>query len=254
MRVLILGGTSQARGLAELLDRLPDVSVISSLAGRVKEPARPVGEVRIGGFGGADGLAGWLRHNGIDALVDATHPFAVTMSRTAAEVSCELGLPMLVLTRPGWSAQPGDRWLRVPTLTAAAEALADLGKRVLLTTGRNDLAPFRALESHWFLIRTVDPPAPEDLPARSEVLLARGPFAVAAEIALMESRQIDVLVTKDSGGDATSAKLEAARQLAIPVVMVDRPVLLSERSVPTVSDLADAVQWVASLSLDNAAG
>jgi precorrin-6A/cobalt-precorrin-6A reductase len=248
-RVLILAGTSEARRLAAQLDRVPGVQVISTLAGRVSEPILPDGEVRIGGFGGAAGLADWLRTERIDALVDATHPFAATMSRTAAAVSTELGLPMLALRRPGWTELPGDRWIRVPSLAAAADALTGLGTRVFLTTGRTDLAPFESLDEHWFLIRSVDPPQAK-LPVHSEVILSRGPFSLPDEIALITTWQIDVLVTKDSGGKATAAKLAAARQLQLPVVMVDRP---AAPRVPAVARVDDAVRWVQRLDRGNAA-
>jgi precorrin-6A/cobalt-precorrin-6A reductase len=252
-RVLILGGTTEARRLAIALEARRSLQVISSLSGRVDEPLLPPGDVRIGGFGGADGLSDWLRENRIDALIDATHPFATSMSSTAEQVSTELGVPLLVLRRPGWVEQPGDQWLRVPTLDAAAQALTGLGIRVLLTTGRTDLAPFVPLDDHWFLIRSVDAPQSE-LPKHSEVLLARGPFRLPGEIALMTERKIDVLVTKDSGGKATSAKLAAARELKLPVVMVSRPPVSSEQSdVRVVSRIEDAVRWVFRVSSGNAA-
>lgn len=244
-RVLILGGTSEARALAALLVALPGIEPVSSLAGRVAEPARPEGDVRIGGFGGAPGLERWLVAQFITAVVDATHPFADTISRAAAVATSALGLPLLVLSRPGWTERDGDDWRRVPSLTAAAQLLSHdhpPAERVFLTTGRKELAPFASLPQ-WFLIRSIDPPD-EPLPPRHQVLLARGPFAVDGELALMREYRIDVLVTKDSGGSLTEAKLTAARRLDLPVVVVDRPPV---PDVPVVETVAAAAEWVASV-------
>lgn len=247
-RVLILGGTAEARALAALLVALPGIEPVSSLAGRVAEPTRPEGDVRIGGFGGAPGLERWLAGQSITAVVDATHPFAATISRSAAAATSALGLPLLVVRRPGWTERDGDDWRRVPSLTAAAQALTELGpsqaERVFLTTGRKELAPFAALARHWFLIRTIDPPD-EPLPARHEVLLARGPFTVDGERALMRRHRIDVLVTKDSGGSLTEAKLTAARELSMPVILVDRPPI---PDVLVVETAVAAAEWVVSVA------
>lgn len=249
-RVLILGGTSEARALAALLVALPGVEPVSSLAGRLAEPARPEGEMRIGGFGGATGLERWLAAQTITAVVDATHPFAATISRSAAVATSALGLPLLVVRRPGWTERDGDDWRRVPSLTAAAQLLTELGsgrsqaERVFLTTGRQDLAPFASLARHWFLIRSIDPPD-EPLPARHEVFLARGPFTLDGERALMRQHRIDVLVTKDSGGALTEAKLTAARDLSLPVIVVDRPPALD---APVVETANAAAEWVASVA------
>ncbi|MFG2039619.1 cobalt-precorrin-6A reductase [Dactylosporangium sp. NPDC048998] len=219
--VLVLGGTGEARRLASVL--LPAHRVISSLAGRVADPALPAGEVRVGGFGGAEGLAGYLRAERVDAVVDATHPFAARMSDNAARACAEAGVPLVVLRRPGFEPKPGDDWRRVPSLeAAAAELLPALAERVFLTTGRQGLSRFAHLGSLWFLVRCVDPPVPP-VPPRLEVVLDRGPFTVEGEIGLMRRHGIGVLVTKDSGGAMTAAKLEAARALGIPVVIVDRP-------------------------------
>ncbi len=195
---------------------------MSSLAGRVSEPIRPAGEVRIGGFGGADGLREWLADNRMDLVVDATHPFAEMITANAARATARLGLPMIRLSRPGWAAGPGDRWYRVPDLVAAADTAAGLGDRILLTIGRQGVAAFADHTRPWYLIRAIDPPAGE-LPPRHEILLARGPFTVAEESELLTRHRIDVVVTKDSGGAATAAKLTAARAAGIPVVVVDRP-------------------------------
>jgi precorrin-6A/cobalt-precorrin-6A reductase len=239
MTVLVLGGTSEARALAGELARTPELRVISSLAGRVSNPALPAGEVRVGGFGGADGLAAYAVAEGIGAVVDATHPFAETISAHAVDACARAGLPLLRLARPAWSPRDGDDWHDAGSLDEAATLLPKLGSRVFLTTGRQGLAAFAALDL-WFLIRCVDPPA-APLPARSEVLLARGPYEREAERALMRGHGIDVLVTKNSGGPLTEGKLDAARDLRIPVVMVSRPASPGAESVTTISD---AVRWI----------
>ncbi|MGX7829506.1 cobalt-precorrin-6A reductase [Actinokineospora sp. 24-640] len=238
MKVLILGGTGEARALAAALHPRHDVT--TSLAGRVRDPKLPVGGVRVGGFGGPTALAGWLRQEAIDAVVDATHPFAERISASAAEAASAAGVPLLLLRRPGWSAGEGDLWHRVADLPTAAAVLAGLGERVFLTTGRQGLAVF-AQCPQWFLVRCVDPPDPP-LPAAAEVVLARGPYTVDGEVALMLAHRVDVLVTKDSGGPLTAAKLTAARRLGIPVVMVERPAPPPVRAVSTV---AQAVAWLA---------
>ena len=240
--VLILGGTSEARALAGDLAGRPGLRVVSSLAGRVSRPALPDGEVRVGGFGGAAGLAGWLRAEGVAAVVDATHPFAETISAHAVDACARAGLPLLRLARPGWLPRDGDDWRDAGSLEQAAAMLPGLGSRVFLTTGRQGLAAFAGLDRLWFLIRCVDPPA-GPMPARREVLLARGPYERTAERALMRRFGVDVLVTKDSGGELTAGKLEAARDLGLPVVMIRRPApaAAAPRSVPAV---ADAVAWV----------
>ena len=217
LRVLILGGTTEGRALASAL---PGVHVISSLAGRTGRPLLPAGEVRIGGFGGTDGLAAYLREQRIDALVDATHPFAATMTGHAVGAATATGVPLLVLRRPGWVEEPGDRWHRVPSAAAAATLLPRLGARVFLTTGRQSVAAFAAVDECWFLARSVEPPTPP-MPEHLEVLLDRGPFTVDGELRLLRDHRIDVLVSKDSGG--ADGKLAAARERRIPVVLIDRP-------------------------------
>jgi precorrin-6A/cobalt-precorrin-6A reductase len=237
-RVLVLGGTGEARELAARLAGRPGLEVVSSLAGRTSHPRRPPGRTRVGGFGGAAGLAGWLAAERIGAVVDATHPFATAMTEAAVTATAGLGVPLLVLRRPGWTAGPGDDWRRVPSLAAAA---ADLpGQRVLLTVGRGEVRAFAADQDRWFLIRSVETPEPP-LPPRAQVVTARGPFKVADELVLMRGHGIDVVVTRDSGGAQTSAKLAAARQLGLPVVMIDRP---PAPAVPTVATVTDAVAWL----------
>ena len=218
--VLILGGTAEARALAGALVAA-GVPVVSSLAGRVRDPALPAGEVRIGGFGGVDGLAAWISEHDAAAVVDATHPFASTMTAHAVAASAATGVPLVVLRRPGWAPQPG--WIWADSLPDAAARLPALGERVFLTTGRTSLATFADLDLE-FLVRCVEPPA-GPAPRRMTVLLSRGPFTVAGERALMREHGIDVLVTKDSGGPLTSAKLAAAREEDVRTLVVRRPPL-----------------------------
>ncbi|MFF4751106.1 cobalt-precorrin-6A reductase [Streptomyces sp. NPDC002514] len=222
--VLILGGTTEARLLAAELAARPGVLVTTSLAGRVTRPTAVAGEVRTGGFGGAEGLAAWLAERRVDALVDATHPFAARITAHAARAAATAGVPLVVVRRPGWRPVEGDRWHPVPSLAAAAGALPGLGRRAFLATGRLGLAAFAHLSAVHFVVRSVEPPEPP-LPPHTEVLLARGPFTVPDESALLRRHRIDVLVTKDSGGAATAAKLTAARELRLPVVVVSRPPL-----------------------------
>jgi precorrin-6A/cobalt-precorrin-6A reductase len=250
VRVLILGGTREARDLAAALVEEPDMAVTTSLAGRVRDPALPAGETVIGGFGGVAGLRAFLRDRAVDAVVDATHPFAATMSEHAAAVclgpSTErepsppgAGVPLFRLARPGWTERPGDGWHRVADLRTAAEqarALCPPGGAVFVTTGRRQLAPFAADPYRHYVIRAVDPPT-DVLPPRHTVLLDRGPYTVEGESRLMRAHSVRVLVTKDSGGALTSAKLDAARALGLPVVMVDRPAV-TDPAPPTWSDVA----------------
>jgi len=240
VKLLLLGGTAEARELAARLAGRPDLSLVSSLAGRVRDPLLPAGEVRVGGFGGVPGLVGWLRDERIGLVVDATHPYAATMQANAAAACDRLGLPRLRLARPGWRAGDGDRWHWVGSLPEAAAALPSLGTRVFLTTGRLGLAVFAGLDRLWFLIRCVDRPS-GPMPARGQVLLARGPYRREEERALMERFAVEVLVTKDSGGSLTAGKLDAARDLRLPVVMVRRP---PPTPGPSVATVEEAAAWV----------
>jgi precorrin-6A/cobalt-precorrin-6A reductase len=240
VRVLLLGGTAEARRLAEELHG--DVDVVSSLAGRVPDPALPVGEVRIGGFGGAEGIRRWLREDGVDAVVDATHPFAATITANAAEACRRSAVPHVVLARPAW---PQGDAIVVDSDVAAAEVVARRNfSRVFLTTGRSGSAAFASVDA-WFLIRAVTPPDAESLPRRHELLLSRGPYHYAGERKLLSEYGIDALVTKNSGGEMTRSKVDAAGDLGIPVVMVARPELPA--GVHTVSTVADAAAWVRGL-------
>jgi precorrin-6A/cobalt-precorrin-6A reductase len=240
MRVLLLGGTAEGRELAGRLH--PHVDIISSLAGRVPDPALPVGPVRIGGFGGVDGLRRWLRDERIEAVVDATHPFAATMTAHAAEVCRELAMPHLVLARPPWD--PGGA-IVVASDTGAAETVAEQRfSRVFLTTGRSGVKAYADSDA-WFLIRAVSEPDRTLLPRHHQLVLSRGPYRYDDEFALLSKHRIDALVTKNSGGDMTRAKLDAAAALDIPVVMVARPRLPGW--VTAVGTVQEAVDWVAEI-------
>ncbi len=239
-RVLILGGTAEARALAQGLHDA-GVAVVSSLAGRVARPRLPVGETRVGGFGGPDALARWLRDERIAAVVDATHPFAERISVSAAQATATAGVPLLRLERPGWTAGPDDDWHWTDDLEGARDALDVLGaRRVLLTSGRQGLRAFTCDGTRFYLVRCVDPPVPGDLPPDHVLLLQRGPYTVAGELTLIDGHAIDAIVTKDSGGPLTEAKLQAARERGLPVVVVRRP---ARPDGPAVPDVAAAAAW-----------
>ncbi len=241
MKVLLLGGTGEARELAAQLV-VNGIDVTSSLAGRTRDLRLPDGAVRVGGFGGVTGLTEWLQNNPVDAVVDATHPFAATMTEHAVTATRETGVPLLVLRRPGWSETPGADWHWVDTAAAAAELLPSLGERVFLTIGRQGLETF-ANTGLWTLARCVDPPEPA--PTWCTLLLDRGPYDVAAELDLLRRHRIDVLVTKDSGGPQTEAKLTAAHELQLPVVLIHRPA--APLGVPVVETAAAATSWLQAL-------
>lgn len=238
MKVLLLGGTGEARSLA---GRLAGHEVVTSLAGRVADPRLPDSEVRIGGFGGAEGLAAWLRERGIEALVDATHPYAARITANAHAAAAAAGVPALILDRPSWPADPS--WSGAASAEAAAAAIR-AGARVFLTIGRQHVGAFAEVDA-WFLVRSIDPPEGA-LPARHDLVLARGPFEYDEELALLREHRIDTLVTKNSGGPATVAKLDAARALGVRIIVIDRPPLPLGALV--VENLGDAAKWVAQLA------
>lgn len=241
LNVLLLGGTAEASALAQRIAQDGRFEGTLSLAGATRSPKPSPLETRIGGFGGADGLARYLSEHGIDALVDATHPFAAAMSANAAAAAATTSVPCLAVCRPAWEDQAGDRWVRVADMPAAADALGPAPRTVFLTIGRKDLAPFRDATQHRYIIRSVDPPPPEDLPAGATFISARGPFAAVNEERLMRAHRIETIVTKNSGGSATEAKLTAARRLGLPVVMVERP----QPTGAPVSTVDEAWGWLA---------
>jgi precorrin-6A/cobalt-precorrin-6A reductase len=243
VRVLVLAGTTEATSVAGALSRAGH-DVISSLAGVTRAPVPRSGAVRQGGFGGAEGLARYLTDNGVGALVDATHPFAATMPFHAADAAAATGVPSCRLLRPGWRAGEADRWHPVASVPEAPPALAAMGaERVFLAVGRQSLGPFASSRDVWFLVRAIEPIGAE-LPG-AEVVLARGPFHLEQELALLQAHRIDTIVTKNSGGTATEAKLVAARQLQLQVVMVARP---PQPDVETVETVAAGVAWCQALA------
>ena len=245
-RVLILGGTEEARRLAAALARDGGFEPVTALAGRTLDPAPVAGTVRVGGFGGPEGLAAHLREEGYAALVDATHPFARQISAHAAQAAEATGVPRLALVRPGWTAQPGDRWIAVADEADAADALAGLGLAdgacVFLALGRQRVAGFAAVPGVRFLLRTVDPVEPPWLGCR--VVVGRGPFDEATERAMLAREGVAAIVCRDSGGDSGAAKLAAARALGVPVVMIRRP---DPPDPPVAASVADALDWLAAL-------
>ncbi|MDT7950406.1 MAG: cobalt-precorrin-6A reductase [Acetobacteraceae bacterium] len=240
MNILLLGGTTEASALARTLAGQPWQATLS-LAGRTREPVPQPIPCRVGGFGGVAGLAAYLRENRVDALVDATHPFAAQMIRHAAAAAAETGTPLLRIDRPAWTPREGAVWHRVATMQEAADALGLAPRRVLLTVGQKDLGPFTAAPQHAYVVRSIDPPAAP--PPGALVLTARGPFLEADERALLQEHRIEVMVSKNAGGTATAAKLAAATDLGVPVVMVERPVLPA--GLATVATAAEAFDWLA---------
>jgi precorrin-6A/cobalt-precorrin-6A reductase len=238
MTILILGGTAEARELAAVLVA-DGLDVISSLAGRVKSPSLPPGRVRIGGYGGADGLAEYLCHQHVSAVVDATHPFAAAISANALQATDRTSTPLVRLERPGWRGHPhSGSWTWVPD-GAAARAAAEAACRPFLTTGRQSLPDFRSWANRDVLVRLVDPPT-APLPQRWSLIMSRGPYSYAGERQILTTHGTDVLITKDSGGTHTVAKLDAAGDLGMPVVIIARP---QRPQVPHLETVAEAVAW-----------
>lgn len=246
MRLLVLGGTSEASLLAAALARMPAIAATLSLAGRTQAPAAAPLPTRMGGFGGAAGLAGYLLAERIEAVVDATHPFAAQISANAVVACAAAHVPLLQFGRPAWTQQPGDRWTQVADLPGAVAALGTkLGpkpRRVFLTVGRLGLPAFADAPQHFYLVRSIDPVALEATLPHHRVILARGPFSLAEETALMQAEDIDCLVTKNSGGAATQDKLAAARALGIGVIMVQRP---AGSGAPLLTTLDSVLGWIA---------
>jgi precorrin-6A/cobalt-precorrin-6A reductase len=241
MRVLILGGKGDTAELAARLATIPGVEVITSLAGRTREPLIPLGDLRVGGFGGVAGLASYLRVMQIDLLIDATHPFATQISLNAVDAATEVGIPHLMLIRSPWEKLSGDRWIEVDSVEAAATVLQNQAQRVFLTVGRQELAAFAHLEKIWFLMRMIDPPTADALVPSGILLCDRGPFTLNNEREILIHHNIDTIVSKNSGGDATYAKIIAARELGIKVVMVNRQAIPPGEQV---SDVDGALAWL----------
>ena len=242
MRILVLGGTTEGRQLADRLAERPEFETTLSLAGRTERPIPQPVPSRRGGFGGVQGLAQWIETHGIQAVVDATHPFAEQISANAAAACAITGAPLCILTRAPWARTVDDRWIEVPDMPSAVRALGDAPKRVFLTVGRLSLPDFEAAPQHHYLVRTVDPPQPPPALPHFTLILDRGPFNAAVETELMRARQIQILVTKNSGGAATYAKIKAARSLGLPVVMVQPPA--EATSAPRFHDPAEVLSWL----------
>lgn len=245
-RLLILGGTGEALALARALaDTMPELKVITSLAGRTRDPVLPPGEVRVGGFGGTAGLARYLRENAISLVANATHPFAAEISANALDAQRQTEVPLLRLLRPAWRKQPADSWIKVPNVKAAAGICRWLGKRIFLALGSGDLALFAEMSRAHFLLRVVDRPAAPLPLVNYDLIEARGPFTLEGERRLVMERGIDLIVARNSGGEATFAKIEAARELAIPVVLIDRPEIALRPGCDAVASVDAARAWVA---------
>jgi precorrin-6A/cobalt-precorrin-6A reductase len=242
-RVLILGGTSEARRLAERLVSRSGIEVMVSLAGRTEQPAVQPVPVRIGGFGGSEGLATFLVAHRFDALIDATHPYAAVISDNAVHAATACGVRFLALKRPGWTAIAGDRWTEVDDVHAAVKALGTAPRRVFVAIGRNELAAFVEAPQHRYLIRSVDPVDPPITVPDATYILGRGPFGESDDRALLMTHGVEILVTKNSGGSATYGKIAAARTLGLPVIMLRRP-KPADSAGTSLETIDDAVAWL----------
>ena len=244
-RLLLLGGTREAVELVHSLEGDSRFETIYSLAGRTRRPAPVPGAVRTGGFGGPSGLAAYLREQRIGLLVDATHPYAELITTHAAIACARASVPRLVLHREPWRRASGDRWVEVADVDGAARVVPALGTRILLTIGSRDVDAFLRIPGINCIVRAVEPPSIAPDPRRHEVVLARGPFDLAAERRLLQSRGIDAIVAKNSGGPAARAKIDAARELSIPVVMIARPPAPEGDLATTIASARD---WIAARS------
>jgi precorrin-6A/cobalt-precorrin-6A reductase len=240
-RVLILGGTTEARLLGERLARRGDLDVTLSLAGRTAAPVPHAVPVRVGGFGGAAGLAAYLAAERVDALIDATHPYATVISQNAAAAARETGVPFVALRRAPWRAVAGDRWIEVNDTAAAVRAIGEKGRSVFVALGRNDLAPFTGAPQHRYLVRSVDPVEPPLPLPQVAYITARGPFSEADDRALMMAHAIEVVIAKNSGGNAAYGKIAAARALGVDVILVRRP---PAPDAPAVETIDAAMAWL----------
>ena len=241
MRILILGGTAEARQLADRLAKRADLAVMLSLAGRTAAPAVQPVPVRIGGFGGVEGLANYLADRNIDVLIDATHPYAAIISMNAANAARLAGIPLLALRRPGWVPVAGDRWTEIGDVAGAVQALGNASRRVFLALGRNEIEPFADAPQHHYLVRSIDPVVPPLAVPHAVYVTGRGPFDEADERRILDQHRIDVIVAKNSGGTATYGKIAAARARGLPVILLRRPALPDVDAVETVDD---AMAWL----------
>ena len=241
LRVLILGGTGEARRLAGELDGDAQIHVETSLAGATAKPAEIAGDVRRGGFGGAAGLEAYLTAQDIDLLVDATHPFADTISRSAVTASENCATDRLVICRPAWAEQAGDRWISVANVEEAAACVSEYASRVFLTVGRQEIDAFAECRDAWFLIRLIDLPATTPQLNAFELISDRGPFDLAAERRMLQEHRVDCIVSKNSGGTDTYPKIKAAREAGIPVIMIERPEM---PKAPVVDTVDAALEWI----------
>ncbi|GGC86029.1 cobalt-precorrin-6A reductase [Chelatococcus reniformis] len=245
IRVLILGGTAEARRLAAMLVESPALAITLSLAGRTANPVPQPVPARSGGFGGAAGLAAHLVGEAVDLLVDATHPHAARISANAVAASVTASVPLLALARPPWTRQAGDRWTEVADVAGAVQALGPTPRRVFLALGRQEVGAFVAAPEHRYLIRSVDRVAPRPALPDAAYIVARGPFAEADDRALLIAHGIEVIVAKNSGGEATYGKIAAARTLGIEVILVSRPALPHGPGIARVATVEAAAAWVA---------
>jgi precorrin-6A/cobalt-precorrin-6A reductase len=240
-RILILGGTMEARGLAERLAARPDLDITLSLAGRTMAPVALPVPVRSGGFGGAAGLTDYLVRERVDALIDATHPYASIISANAAAAAGNAQVPLMALRRPPWHKIDGDRWTPASNVNAAVEALGKAPRRVFVALGRNELVPFSEAPQHYYLIRSVDPVEPSLPLPQADYITGRGPFSEADDHALLKAHRIEAVVAKNSGGTATYGKIAAARALGLEVIILRRPALPDVAAVATVDE---TVTWL----------
>ena len=240
-RILILGGTTEARRLAERLAERVDVAATVSLAGRTTAPAAYAVPVRVGGFGGPEGLGRYLTTERVDALVDGTHPYAAIISAHAADAAAATRVPLLAMRRPPWMPLPGDHWIEVADAAAAVQALGQASRHVFLALGKREIRTFAQAPQHHYLVRSVEPVDPPLAVPHASYLTGRGPFTEADDRALLAAHAIDLVVAKNSGGSATYGKIAAARALGLPVILLRRPAL---PTVPTVDTIEDALTWL----------